>query len=190
MALTVLLLCASENSFANTQYTLMDADSNRAVDPQEFFAANPNMSEMAFQLIDTDLNSEISLEEWEAFVENHSSAEGFMQGSSSTTLPAQDGVIPPSEPIVPDVVPMGTGSSALQEPNVPLAPNTSSVTNLPLLSAPTVQNPSSAANPQESTVGTPNIPQVPAPTVDSPSVPQVELAPSRGSSLPLLMPNE
>ncbi len=186
--LSALTLVLSQNAYANQSYTLMDKDENGIVTHQEFFEANPNFSEMAFQIIDKDKNKEVTLEEWLGFVEMHSRPEGFMEEMKSSTVPAKDGPDAPSSPSMPSMPSMDAMQQMqkMKETTAPTNPttNTPSVENigeLPLLSPPKVKEAPVIATPK---VEAPSVPQVQAPTT-----PTVESA-GNMDDLPLLTPNK
>ncbi len=165
-------------AFASAQFNAMDANSDSVLSLQEFMDANPNMAQQAFSIIDLDKDTFINLEEWNNFLNKHSTPDGLkMEASSVTTLPAQNAQMPPMT--MPTMPTMPT-QTQLDEP----APSVvKGVNSLPLLSAPRVSSTSGASSVASPTA--PTMPVLKAPTVESPTVaaPSVEKS---SSSMPLL----
>ncbi len=185
LILSALTLAISQNAHANQSYTLMDKDENGTVTHQEFFEANPNFSEMAFQIIDKDKNKEVTLEEWLGFVEMHSRPEGFMEEMKSSTVPAKDGPDAPKSPSMPSMEAMQEMQKMKEtaKPTNPTSnpPSLENMGDLPLLSPPKVKETSKVELPK---VEAPKVPQI-----QEPKKPTVE---STGNmdDLPLLTPNK
>lgn len=57
--------------FASERFAAMDADHDGLVSREEFFAAQPNMKDSAFDAIDQNRDGNISLEEWTQFGLGH-----------------------------------------------------------------------------------------------------------------------
>lgn len=79
LCLLVVLVCASQSEarpemaagLAQERFTAMDADKDRHISRKEFFAAQPDMKDSAFEAIDTDRDGLISVEEWAQFTAGH-----------------------------------------------------------------------------------------------------------------------
>ncbi len=78
---------------AASRFAAMDADKDDKVTREEFFAAQPQMKDAAFDAIDADKNGSITLDEWEGFAMGHGSSQGGMPpkdgGAPGMTMPPQ-----------------------------------------------------------------------------------------------------
>ena len=87
---------------AASRFTVMDADKDGKVSREEFFAAQPQMKDAAFDAIDANKDGAISLEEWEGFASGHGHG-GEMppagDGASGMSMPpkGQGGGTPPRD---------------------------------------------------------------------------------------------
>lgn len=66
----------------------MDADKNGQVSREEFFAAQPQMKEAAFDAIDADKDGAISLQEWAGFSAGHGKSDPHADESVPQMPPA------------------------------------------------------------------------------------------------------
>lgn len=79
----------------------MDTDQDGKVSREEFFAAQPNMKETAFDAIDRNKDGFITLEEWEGFAMGHGKEDAPMGGSSAEVTPSENQKSPAPELIMP-----------------------------------------------------------------------------------------
>ncbi len=84
---------------AAERFAAMDTNSDSFVSSEEFFAAQPQMREPAFNAIDADGDKRISLAEWEKFTAGHAKGEmgGMMGGMGGGAKGGMGGMMmPPS----------------------------------------------------------------------------------------------
>ncbi len=113
LCLTIMLLCGF-NAYAKepSRFELMDINEDKLVDYNEFSIANPNFTKMAFDIIDTDKDNKVNLEEWNAFMHKHSSPEGVkVDVEKRTKLKAKDKPDEPSLPTAPHAPTLASPSS-------------------------------------------------------------------------------
>ncbi len=117
------LLLVPFSALADDRFNALDADKDHKVSWEEFHAVNTNMPRIAFDSIDLDKDTFISHEEWDHFINNHSTGGmpggGIAMPPKNQTLPAQD-AIPPSAPSI--TKPSGAGMPLLMPPSQPTAP--------------------------------------------------------------------
>lgn len=80
---------------APDRFAVMDVNGDGKVTLEEFTAANPNMSEQAFVIIDRDKNKAIEPQEWTIFTETHGSGVA-PEGAPMNNIPG-DPLIPPPD---------------------------------------------------------------------------------------------
>ncbi len=104
VALGVLLLspcqiaCSAKNDVSpepvvQDRFVIMDVNKDGKVDLEEFKAANPNMNEQAFVIIDQNNDKGIDQAEWVEFINNH--------GKTPATAPRMNNI--PGDPLIPPI---------------------------------------------------------------------------------------
>ncbi len=118
-----LLLAYNAEAKEPSRFELMDANSDKFVDYNEFSLANPNFSKMAYDIIDSNKDNKVNLEEWDNFLHKHSTPEGVkLDVEKRKTLKAKEKPDDPKMPTMPTIPPMQEVSS----PNAVSIPTNSS----------------------------------------------------------------
>lgn len=98
--------CASEQPSQTVElqdrYDVMDTNHDGKVVLEEFTAANPNMNEQAFTIIDRDGDDGITRSEWIFFTENHGQG---AKGAPMNNIPGDPMIPPPDSSDLPLVRP-------------------------------------------------------------------------------------
>lgn len=83
--------------FARERFAAMDADQDGQLSREEFFAAQPNMKDSAFDAIDQNRDGGISLEEWTEFGIGHGrgGVAAMPPHGVNATMPHDRVVMPP-----------------------------------------------------------------------------------------------
>jgi hypothetical protein len=85
---------------ACARFQQMDSDKNGSVSKKEFAAAMPNVNEKAFDMINTNKDENLSLEEWKVFFEGHGKKQN--QGMGQAMPPAGMGMGMGQQPAAPE----------------------------------------------------------------------------------------
>ena len=173
---------SSDAVLVDARFAALDADGNGRVTWEEFHNTNESISRQGFDIIDTNKNGELSLEEWRAFSSNHGM--GIPMPPSRVTLPAgplDPPVAPkPGEPslplIMPPAAPDGPTGTAVEAASPP-SPDTPARVKEP--SVPLLMPPAESAGPTPPKLLSPDEPSPPA---VPPVTPPAPLSPARGSS--------
>ncbi len=140
LVLSVLALNVQAEAKQPSRFELMDINEDKFVDYNEFSMANPNFTKTAYDIIDSDKDNKVSLEEWNNFMHKHSSPEGMkLDVEKRTKLEAKERPDPPKNPTMPSMPSMTSPSSPKN--STPSMPTTKEFKKQEDITRPSVQTP-------------------------------------------------